>query len=100
VVALADACRALSRPDALRGLLAAVSVGIVAGQPLLDLCYVEDNGADVDMNVVLAGDGRFVELQGTAEHAPFSRAQADALLDLAAAGCRELFAVQRAAVAP
>ncbi len=80
--------------------LAAVSVGIVDGRPLLDLCYVEDNGADVDMNVVMAGDGRFVELQGTAEHAPFTRAQADALLDLAAAGCAQLFAVQRAAVAP
>lgn len=75
--------------------LAGVSVGIVGGQPLLDLCYAEDSAADVDMNVVMAGDGRFVELQGTAEQSPFSRGETDALLDLAEAGCRQLFAAQR-----
>ncbi|MGH3665179.1 MAG: ribonuclease PH, partial [Egibacteraceae bacterium] len=77
--------------------LSAVSVGIVGGVPLLDLCYAEDAAADVDMNVVMAGDGRFVELQGTAEHDPFSREQADALLDLAVKGCHELFVVQQRA---
>ncbi len=77
--------------------LAAVSVGILAGRPLLDLCYAEDSVADTDANVVMAGDGRFVEVQATAEHNPFRRAELDVLLDLAAAGCRELFAVQQAA---
>lgn len=70
--------------------LAAISVGMVGGEALLDLCYAEDSTADVDMNVVMAGDGRFVELQGTAEGEPFSRAESDAMLDLAIAGCREL----------
>jgi ribonuclease PH len=78
--------------------LAAVSVGIVEGTPLLDLAYVEDSGAQVDMNVVVAGEGRFVEVQGTAEGDPFSRTEMDALLDLAVAGCGELFAIQEAAV--
>ncbi|MPZ74579.1 MAG: ribonuclease PH [Nitriliruptorales bacterium] len=77
--------------------LAAISVGLVAGVPMLDLCYAEDSTADVDMNVVMAGDGRFVELQGTAEGAPFSREQTDDLLDLAVAGCRELMDHQRRA---
>ena len=71
--------------------ISAISVGVVDGQPLLDLCYVEDSAADVDMNVVMTGDGRFVEVQGTAEQEPFSRKEADAMLDLAALGCRELF---------
>jgi len=78
--------------------LAAVSVGIVEGKRLLDLAYVEDSAAQVDMNVVVAGEGRFVEVQGTAEGDPFSRAEMDALLDLAVAGCGELFAIQEAAV--
>ena len=77
--------------------LAAISVGMVGGRPLLDLDYAEDSTADVDMNVVLTGDGRFVELQGTAEGAPFSREETDALLDLAVGGCRELMEHQRAA---
>jgi ribonuclease PH len=77
--------------------LAAISVGIVGGHPLLDLCYSEDSAADVDMNVVMLGDGRFVEVQGTAEHAPFSRAEADAMLDLAGWGCRQLFDIQKRA---
>ena len=80
--------------------LAAISVGIVDGRPLLDLCYSEDVRAETDMNVVVAGDGRFVEVQGTAEGQPFSRAEMDALLDLAVAGCTELFEHQRAAAGP
>ncbi len=78
--------------------LAAVSVGLVDGAPLLDLCYAEDSRADVDMNVVMSGD-RYVEVQGTAEAAPFSRSQLDEMLDLAGAGCGELFALQAKAVA-
>jgi ribonuclease PH len=79
--------------------LAAISVGIVAGTPMLDLPYVEDSKADVDMNVVMAGAGRFVELQGTAEGAPFTRAQHDALVDLAEKGIREILAEQAAVLA-
>ncbi|CAN5231806.1 ribonuclease PH [soil metagenome] len=74
--------------------VAAVSVGVIDGVPCLDLCYAEDVRAETDMNVVMARDGRFVEVQGTAEGAPFSRAELDELLDLAAAGCRSLFAAQ------
>ena len=77
--------------------LAAVSVGMVAGRALLDLDYSEDSTADVDMNVVLTGDGRFVEMQGTAEGQPFSRAEAETMLDLAIAGCGELMDHQRRA---
>ena len=79
--------------------LAAVSVGVVDGRPVLDLDYVEDSTAGVDMNVVVAGDGRFVEVQGTAEGAPFSREEMDALLDLAVSGCRQLFVAQDVALA-
>ncbi|OLT54329.1 ribonuclease PH [Cellulosimicrobium sp. CUA-896] len=78
--------------------VAAVSVGIVDGVPMLDLPYVEDVRAETDMNVVVTGSGSFVEVQGTAEHAPFDRAELDALLDLAVAGTAELTAVQRAAL--
>ncbi|HVM20475.1 MAG TPA: ribonuclease PH [Egibacteraceae bacterium] len=78
--------------------LAAVSVGIVDGRPLLDLCYAEDSAADVDFNVVATGDGRFVELQGTAEGAPFTRAETDRMLDLGLAGCQALIGHQQAAV--
>jgi ribonuclease PH len=74
--------------------VAAVSVGIVAGQPRLDLCYEEDVKAETDMNVVCTGEGTFVEVQGTAEGAPFSRAEMDGLLDLAVAGCAELAKIQ------
>jgi ribonuclease PH len=76
-----------------------VSVGIVGGTPLLDLKYDEDSRAAVDMNVVCTGDGRFIELQGTAEGQPFTRAETDALLDLARGGLEYLFAAQRAALA-
>ncbi|CAL9472406.1 Ribonuclease PH [Streptomyces sp. enrichment culture] len=82
----------------LTGTVSAVSVGIVGGVPLLDLCYEEDVKADTDMNVVCTGDGRFVEVQGTAEAEPFARDELDALLDLAVAGCTELAAAQRAAL--
>jgi ribonuclease PH len=70
--------------------VAAVSVGIVAGEPLLDLEYTEDSRAEVDLNVFMTGQGRFVEIQGTAERQPFDRATLDKLLDLAAAGIRQL----------
>jgi ribonuclease PH len=106
-VALADAvawarANKLVRPNAtpLTGSVAAVSVGVVDGVPLLDLCYTEDVRAETDMNVVVTGDGRFVEVQGTAEGAPFDRAELDALLDLAVAGCAELTALQLAALGP
>ncbi|MFF6998477.1 ribonuclease PH [Streptomyces sp. NPDC008313] len=82
----------------LTGTVSAVSVGIVGGVPLLDLCYEEDVRADTDMNVVCTGDGRFVEVQGTAEAEPFDRKELGALLDLAVAGCDELAAAQRAAL--
>jgi ribonuclease PH len=79
--------------------VAAVSVGIVEGVPLLDLCYEEDVAAEVDFNVVMTGDGRFVEVQGTAEHEPFSRQELEALLALAAGGIDRLLEGQRAALA-
>ncbi|MBV8604317.1 MAG: ribonuclease PH [Pelomonas sp.] len=79
--------------------VAAISVGIVAGTPLLDLEYTEDAGCDTDMNVVMTGGGGFVELQGTAEGAAFTRAEMNALLDLAESGIRELLAAQKAALA-
>ncbi|MFD7627837.1 ribonuclease PH [Streptomyces sp. NPDC059851] len=83
----------------LTGTVAAVSVGIVEGVPLLDLCYEEDVRAETDMNVVCTGDGRFVEVQGTAEGEPFDRKELNALLDLAAGGCADLEAIQRSALA-
>jgi ribonuclease PH len=70
--------------------VAAVSVGIVDGEPRLDLCYEEDSAAETDMNVVCTGDGGFVEIQGTAEREPFGRELLDRLLDLGVAGCAEL----------
>ncbi|ACQ80979.1 ribonuclease PH [Beutenbergia cavernae DSM 12333] len=82
----------------LRDSVSAVSVGIVDGAPLLDLPYAEDVRAETDMNVVVTGSGSFVEVQGTAEGAPFDRAELDALLDLALVGTRQLAAVQAAAL--
>jgi len=78
--------------------VAAVSVGIVGGVPLLDLDYGEDAACDTDMNVVMTGQGRYVEVQGTAESAPFSRAEMDALLALASSGISELIRLQRDAL--
>jgi ribonuclease PH len=94
--------RALDRfglSKALTGSVAAVSVGIVGGVPLLDLDYSEDSSAEVDMNVVMTGDGALVEVQATAEQTPFSRSALDELLELAAAGIEELGAAQEEAVA-
>jgi ribonuclease PH len=106
-VALADAVTwakgeglVTAAAQALSGSVAAVSVGIVGGVPLLDLCYEEDVQAETDMNVVCTGDGRFVEVQGTAEREPFDRALLDDLLDLAAAGCGQLTEIQSAALSP
>jgi ribonuclease PH len=93
--------RALDRfglAKALTGSVAAVSVGVVGGESLLDLDYVEDSGADVDLNVVMTGDGRLVEVQATAERVPFDRERLDALLDLAAAGIDELASHQQEAI--
>jgi ribonuclease PH len=74
--------------------LAAISVGVVDAVPMLDLPYVEDSRAEVDMNVVMTSAGRFVEVQGTAEGAPFSRSELDSLLGLAEQGCKEIFELQ------
>ncbi|MEN9606997.1 MAG: hypothetical protein RL605_825 [Actinomycetota bacterium] len=79
--------------------VAAVSVGIIKGEPMLDLAYVEDVRAETDMNVVATGAGKFVEVQGTAEGAPFDRAELDALLDLALAGTQQLTQIQKDALA-
>ena len=80
--------------------VAATSVGIVGGMPLLDLAYEEDSKADVDMNIVKTGDGRYIEVQGTAESEPFDRTALDGLLELADAGIGELIEKQRAIVGP
>jgi ribonuclease PH len=101
-VALADAMDWLRGEGALAGepllgSVAAVSVGIVDGRPVLDLDYVEDVDAETDMNVVMTGDGSFVEVQGTAEGTPFDRSLLDGLLDLATLGCAELTRMQAAA---
>src|SRR5215471_3382408 len=103
-VAFALACRKLLaekkiKKSPITSEVAAVSVGIVDGTPLLDLKYDEDSRAEVDMNVVCTGDGRFIEVQGTAEGAPFTREQMDSLLELARKGIGELVALQRAAIA-
>jgi ribonuclease PH len=102
-VALADACAHLRAKGALKGepltgSVAAVSVGIIDGVPRLDLPYEEDVRAETDMNVVMTGDGRFVEVQGTAEAEPFDRALLDDLLTLATQGCAELTGLQQAAL--
>lgn len=103
-VALADALnglveKGLLKSSPLRDSVAAVSVGMVGGVPLLDLCYEEDSRAEVDMNVVVTGDGRFVEVQGTAEAEPFTSAELDQLRNLALAGCADLSCRQRRALA-
>jgi ribonuclease PH len=102
-IALALALRGLTDRGAVPGDLladtvAAVSVGMVGGEARLDLCYDEDAGADVDCNVVMTGEGRLVEIQGTAEGEPFERSDLDAMLDLAALGIAELTKLQREAV--
>lgn len=102
-VAFALACRRLLHSgkitrNPLSGEVAAVSVGIVEGTPLLDLKYDEDSRAEVDMNVICTGDGRFIEVQGTAEGEPFTRDEMDSLLELASRGIEQLLVVQRAAL--
>ena len=92
--------RGLVAASPIRDFVAAVSVGIVQGTPLLDLEYVEDAGCDTDMNVVMTGAGGFVELQGTAEGAAFTRGELNTLMLLADKGIRELIAAQKAALAP
>ena len=84
--------------DPVHGTVAAVSAGLVGDAALLDRCYDEDRTAEVDLNVAMTDRGAFVEIQGTAEGMPFTRAQLDALLDLAAGGIRELLQIQRAAL--
>ncbi len=83
----------------LRNQVAAISVGIVDGRPLLDLDYGEDVSAEVDLNVIMTGAGQLVEIQGAAEKAPFSRAELDRLVDLAAVGCRQVLDAQKEALA-
>jgi ribonuclease PH len=84
---------------AVQSAVAAISVGIVQGVPMLDLCYEEDSTAEVDFNVVMTGEDEFVEVQGTAEHKPFSRAGMNDLLDLARAGILDLYEIQNEAIA-
>jgi len=86
-------------PDVLVTPVAAVSVGLVEGRPLLDLCYAEDASADADVNVAMTGHGRFVEVQGTAEGVPFDRPMLDHLLDLAALGIEQILQCQREVLA-
>ena len=102
-VALALALARLDRKGAfeapvLKDQIAAISVGVVGGKPVLDLPYVEDSSADVDMNVVATGSGRFVEVQGTGEEATFDRGELDSLLDLALGGIQTIVERQREAV--
>ena len=97
-VALARAARRFGMRHLITAQVAAVSVGLVGGNLLLDLDYAEDSTADVDFNVVLMDNDQFVEVQGTAEHRAFSREQMDRMLELASGGIRQLFAVQREAL--
>jgi len=102
-IALADAMNTLKEKGMissvpLNDFLAATSVGIVGGELMLDLCYEEDSRAEVDMNIVMTGDGRFIEIQGTAEQKPFSKETMDKMLVLAGKGIGELIATQRNAL--
>ena len=104
MVALVDAINGLQRDglltdDPLTGFVAAVSVGIYKGQPVLDLDYLEDSGADSDLNLVVAEGSKLIEIQGTAEKASFTRAELDALLDLGETGILQLISAQKAALA-
>ncbi|MEP7055593.1 MAG: ribonuclease PH [Actinomycetota bacterium] len=103
-VALVDAVNALKEKKAVKGdpiisSVAAVSVGVIGGEPRLDLCYEEDVAAEVDMNVVMLATGGFVEVQGTGEHGTFDRRGLDGLLDLAVLGCTQLAQFQTDALA-
>jgi ribonuclease PH len=99
-ICLADALKyairnGLIEKTPLKDYLAAISVGVVRGEPMIDLCYVEDSAAEVDMNVVMTGSGKFVEVQGTAEGLPFSRETLDSLIKLAEAGINDLIHIQK-----
>ena len=103
-VALHDAVsgllgKGLVKENPLKDFIAAISVGIYQGTPVLDLDYVEDSACDTDMNVVMLGNGHFVEVQGTAEGHPFTRAEMDELLELAKAGIAQLIEMQRTVLA-
>jgi ribonuclease PH len=103
-VALHDAvsgliAKGLLQESPIKNFVAAISVGVYAGNPVLDLDYIEDSECDTDMNVVMLGNGHFVEVQGTAEGQAFSRSEMDALLELAQGGIAELIAMQRAVLA-
>lgn len=98
-VALSDAVASLGVQKALTGSVAAISVGIIDGVPRLDLPYEEDVRAETDMNIVMTGEGKFVEVQGTAEGVAFDRAELDALLALGEKGCADLTKLQEAALA-
>jgi ribonuclease PH len=102
-VALALACRRLVKQSILKtspilSEVAAISVGLLEGQPLLDLAYTEDSTAEVDMNIVCTGAGKFIEIQGTAEREPFTREQMNEMLALAEKGINDIFAAQRNAL--
>jgi ribonuclease PH len=102
-VALVDAINHLQRQkvittDPLLQMVASVSVGVYQGTPVLDLDYPEDSAADTDMNVIMGEDGGFIEVQGTAEGAPFARSDLDAMLDLAHSGIAQLVTAQKAAL--
>ena len=103
-VALVDALnwmveKGMLKQSPLKQMIAAVSVGMYQGEAICDLEYIEDSAAETDMNVVMTEDGRIIEVQGTAEGTPFSRAELDVLLDLGAAGCAELTRIQQEALA-
>ncbi len=98
-IALWDACKKLQEQEKIKEFpisdnIAATSVGIIDGTALLDLCYEEDVGADVDMNVVMTGSGKFIEIQGTAEQKPFSREEYDQMIELAVGGIQQLVRLQ------
>ena len=98
-IALWDACQELVKSKRIESFpiidnIAATSVGLVKGEPMLDLCYSEDSTADVDMNIVMTGSGKFIEIQGTAEEKPFSREDYDQMLDLAVGGIQQLIRLQ------
>ncbi len=103
-MALADAVRgwlnrSIINVDPLKDVVAAVSIGIIEGKILLDLCYEEDSRAEVDMNFVMTGSGKFIEVQGTAETAPFTRKQMERMAELAEQGIKELLKTQKKVIA-
>jgi len=102
-VALSIACQKLMKQGTLKvspilSEVAAISVGVVEGTPILDLCYAEDSTAEVDMNIVCTGAGKFIEIQGTAEREPFTREQMNEMLAMAESGINQLFTIQRYAL--